>query len=194
MRLFKDRVRPCALSPYIFMTDPERVPDILRSSAALPKGSTLIYRHFGAENRRDMARALRQICFVRSLQFLIGQDEALAYDVGADGLHLPEKDLKRGKVLRARYPNWLLSGAVHSPASLEHVDGLDGMILSCVFKSESSSASVPLGVEKLRAVAHTSPISVFALGGICRKNVHELIGSGVAGIAGVAAFGGDQHD
>lgn len=194
MRLFEDRVRPCALSPYIFMTDPERVLNILRSSAVLPKGSTLIYRHFGAEDRHDMARALRQICFVRSLQFLVGQDEYLARDVGADGLHLPEMDLKRGKALRARYPHWLLSGAVHSLANLEHVEGLDGVILSCVFESGSSSASVPLGVEKLRAITHAAPIPVFALGGICRKNVHELIGSGVAGIAGVSAFSGGQHD
>ena len=113
-KLYARRTRPCALSPYIFMTDPKRTPDVLRNAAGLPKGSTLIYRHFGADNKVAIATALRQICFVRDVQFLIARDEELAMVIGADGLHLPEKYLPHAPKLRVRYPDWLLSGAVHS--------------------------------------------------------------------------------
>ena len=110
--------------------------------------------------------------------------------VGADGLHLPEKYLSHAPKLRARYPDWLLSGAVHSKAALQSAKGLDAAILSPVFTSDSPSAGKPIGVEKFTKITRAAPVAVFALGGISGTNVSQLLGSGVAGIAGVSAFGG----
>ncbi len=173
------------------MTDPKRTPDILRSAAGLPKRSTLIYRHFGADNKVAIATALRQICFVREVQFLIARDEELAMDTGADGLHLPEKYLSHAPKLRARYPDWLLSGAVHSAENLQNTKGVDAAILSPVFPSVSPSAGKPLGVKKFTDITRTAPVAVFALGGVSGANVSQLLSSGAAGIAGVSAFGGN---
>lgn len=172
------------------MTDPKRTPDVLRSAAGLPKGSTLIYRHFGADNKIAIATALRQICFVRDVQFLIARDEELAMVTGADGLHLPEKYLPHAPKLRARYPDWLLSGAVHSAEALQNTKGLDAAILSPVFSSNSSSAGKPIGIKKFTEITRAAPVAIFALGGISGANVSQLLSSGAVGIAGVSAFGG----
>lgn len=170
------------------MTDPKRTPNVLRSAARLPKASTIIYRHFGASDKNAVATALRQICFVNQIQFLIAQDEQLAMETGADGLHLPEKYLAHATKLRARYPEWLLSGAVHSEASLQNTKGLDAVILSPVFLSDSTSAGNPIGVERFDKITNQTPLPVFALGGITCANVSQLLESGASGIAGVSAF------
>lgn len=176
------------MSPYIFMSDPERTPDVLRAVARLPEGATFIYRHFGADNAFEMASALRQVCFVRGIQFLIGQDEALARRVGADGLHLPERDLAKGSVLRQRYPDWVLSGAVHHRRNLENIHDLDGIIVSPVFESASASAGELIGIMGLQKIIQSTPCPVFALGGVNAQTVGSLIGVGVAGIAGVSGM------
>lgn len=189
-QLFVQRAQPCALSPYIFMSDPERTPDILRSAAGLPFGSTMIYRHFGAENKYAVAKALRQICFVRNIQFLIGQDEGLAREIGADGLHLPERELVRAEVLRARYPDWLLSGAVHRRGNLRQCAGLDAAIVSPVFESQSPSAGRAIGVAGFTDIVRASDVAVFALGGVNAETALKLVGSGASGLAGVSGFAG----
>ena len=191
-RLYKARVRTCALSPLILMSDPQRLPDICAAAKTLPRGSALIYRHFGAKDKQEVAADLRQICFARDIQLLIGQDEELARACGADGLHLPERDLGRAVYLRGRYPDWLLTGAAHSAAALAQTNALDAAVLSPVFESQSPSAGAPLGIGTFAKMVRGAPVPVFALGGIQAGNVQEILGTGAAGIAGVSGFGGSD--
>ncbi|MDB2437285.1 hypothetical protein N9W89_01100, partial [Hellea sp.] len=110
--LYQARPRPSRLSPLIFMTDPERVVDVVQAAGNLPKGATLIYRHFGSAHRFVDAEALRQISFARGQQFLIGADPQLAIEVGADGVHFRRNAKLEGPALwRRRCPDWLISMA-----------------------------------------------------------------------------------
>ena len=174
------------------MSDPQRLPNICAAAKTLPRGSALIYRHFGADGRQATATALRQICFARGLQFLIGQDEDLARSCGADGLHLPERELGRAEALGGRYPDWLLTGAVHNSAALAKASGLDAAILSPIFESQSPSADAPLGLETFAKLVRGASVPVFALGGINAQTAPQLLDSGAAGITGVSGIGGDD--
>ncbi|MCF6221604.1 MAG: thiamine phosphate synthase [Robiginitomaculum sp.] len=189
-RLYSRRARPCRIAPLVFMSDPKRTPDVLRVARNLPEGAALIYRHFGAGDRGAIAGELRQISFARNLQFLIGQDADLAAQIGADGVHLPERELGQGAVLRARYPAWLLTGAAHSQNAVKQCakNGLDAAILSPIFTSASKSASQPIGTEMLADIAKATKFPIIALGGISAVTVPELDTSGAAGIAGVSMF------
>ena len=189
-RLFKARVSVCRLAPYVLMTDPKRIPDILNAVKNLPERSALIYRHFGAPDREFMAHKLRQVCFKRGIQFLIGADETLARQCGADGLHLPERDLESAPVLHIRYPDWILTGATHSELALARAakTGVSAAFLSPVFKSDSPSAGKALGVERFTDIVRTAALPVFALGGVNRNNAEMLLGTGAAGIAGISGF------
>jgi len=62
---------------------------------------------------------------------------------------------------------------------------LDALLISSVFKSQSPSAGVPIGIEKFKALAKTLPVSVYALGGMNELTAPELIGSYAAGLAGI---------
>lgn len=181
------------------MSDPQRVPDILAAAWILPKGATLIYRHFGDKNKVETAKALRQVAFAQNLQFLIGQDTELAVLVGADGVHLPERELARGAGLRQHYPNWLITGAAHSYGAIKICadNKMDAAILSPVFasksKSDSKSAGKPIGVSTLTDMVAKASVPIIALGGISSETAVALFSSGAAGLAGVSMFSGGHH-
>ncbi|NNC38216.1 MAG: thiamine phosphate synthase [Hyphomonadaceae bacterium] len=188
--LYEARVSACRLAPYVVMTDPDRMPDIVHVAENMPEHSALIYRHFGAPEREFIARKLRQICFDKNVQLLIGSDEDLANNCGADGIHLPERDLDTAHVLRIRYPDWIISGATHSELAIAKATklGVDAGFVSPVFESDSPSAGKALGIDRFAAMAAQAKIPIFALGGINPLNANSLEGSGAAGIAGVSGF------
>lgn len=170
------------------MTDPDRHPNFVRAAASLPRGSAVIYRHFGSAERFAHAQALRQICFERQHQFLIGADEELARKTGADGVHLPQRDLAAAPRLRRRYPEWLITGAVHDDCRLKHLHSLDAAFLSPIFASNSPSAGVAIGPARLKDAVKKSGIPIFALGGITLLTAEQLADTGAAGVAAIEAL------
>ncbi len=189
--LFLSRKRPSRLSPFIYMTDPDRGLEPEKAAETLPEGAAIIYRHFGANNRNEISGALRQITFNRGLQFLIGDDPELAVSSGADGVHFRRDAKLQAPILwRRRCPDWLISmaGLKHTQSYSGDLSCLDGLIVSPVFPSDSVSAGDPLGTNAFSNVCQTLPVPVFALGGINEQTVPELLGSGAAGLAGVSGL------
>lgn len=164
-RLLQRRVgAPRALPPLLFMTDPARCPDPVRIAARLPRGAGVVFRAFGAPDALQTARALARMCRRRGLALLIGADHRLARRCGADGLHLPERALRR-PVLHA--PG-LLTAAAHTARALRRAKhaGARAALLSPVFPSKSASAKAPLGLRQARAMARCAKLPVYALGGV----------------------------
>jgi thiamine-phosphate pyrophosphorylase len=175
-----------ALPPLFFLTDPERTPDPAAIARRLPAGAGLIYRHFGAATRVETAGALAALCRARGLILLIGADPALAAEVGADGVHWPER------LAPGRRPAWgrIHTAAAHSGPALAWAAnaGLDGALLSPVFVSRSASAGRPLGLQRAARLAQGAGLPVFALGGVNARTARRLTGLGFAGLAAVGAF------
>jgi len=186
-QLFKARKKPSRLSPLVFMTDPERVPNTEKVIKNLPKGAAVIYRHFGWPDRLSEAATLRQITFALGQQFLIGADAELAVKVGADGVHFRrDAALAQPKLWRQRCPDWIISMAgLKSGDYSGDLSVLDGLLVSSVYKSQSPSAGNPIGIEAFKHQVKAHPCPVFALGGINSQTASQLIGSGAAGLAGI---------
>jgi thiamine-phosphate pyrophosphorylase len=173
-------------APLLFFTDPARTLEPWRTAERLPAGAGVVYRHFGAGDAEAVARRLKAVAVERGLVLLIGLDGDLAEAVGADGVHLPQRALEKAVGLRARRPDWVLTGAVHS-ADTPLPDELDAVVMSPIFPAGGASAVKPaLGVEALNTVALRRP--VYALGGITAATVSGLTRSGACGIAGVGAI------
>jgi len=186
-KLFAARKTPCRLSPLIFMTDPKRVPDVVAAAGKLPRGTAIIYRHFGSSHRFVDAEALRQITFKRGQQFLIGADPELAIEIGADGVHFTrDAALKDPALWRRRCPDWIISMAgIKSGNYQGDLSVLDGLLISSVFPSQSASAGEPIGVQAFSEKARALPVPVFALGGVNKETAPKLLSSGAAGLAGI---------
>jgi len=178
------------LPPLLFLTDPERTPEPWGQAGRLPPGAGVVLRGFGREGERAVGERLGRVCRERSLTLLVGADEALAQEIGADGLHLPERDLGRAPAVRARHPDWLVTGAAHSQAGLDQAAlvGVDAVLLSPVFASASPSAGAPLGVDRFQAWVKGARVPVYALGGVTGTTAPALAASGACGLAGVSGI------
>jgi len=171
----------------IFFTDPARTPDPLAAARKLPRGTGVVYRHFGAPERARMARALARLCRARGLALLIAADPVLALRVGADGVHWPERLLP---TQRTAQHGRLVTAAAHGAAGLARAAayGVDACVLSPVFPTESPSSNPPLGLFRASQLARGAPLPVLALGGINADNAPRLAGRGFAGLVSVGAL------
>ncbi len=186
LEVSRDRMPLPAL---LFLTDPERTPRPWETAARLPAGSGVVYRHFGASGALETAHRLRETTTRSSCRLLIGLDVALAAQVGADGVHLPERALSEASPIRAAYPDWMLTGAVHGEVDEVLMHPLDAVVLSPVFPASGASAARPaLGLAPFTAICRSLARPAYALGGIDATNAGSLTGSGACGLAGVSAI------
>jgi thiamine-phosphate pyrophosphorylase len=183
------------LPPLFLMTDETRLKDPLAILDRLPPGAGIILRHYGDDQaskaRFTLATALAAACRTRRLKLIIAADPALALAIGADGLHIPEWMALRDSFvtrIRARRPGFIVTCACHSARALQIAGkiGADAALLAPVFATRSHPGTVTLGVLRFAALARTSPIPVYALGGIDAAQAQRLQGTMAAGIAGIS--------
>ncbi|MCR5878137.1 thiamine phosphate synthase [Phenylobacterium sp. J367] len=176
-----------ALPPLLFFTDPVRTPDPCGVAAALPAGSAVVFRGFGAADAEQTARALLAVARDRRLRLLIGADPGLAARIGADGVHLPERLARRAGPLKRAHPRWTVTAAAHSlPAARRAISaGADAAVISVAFASNSASAGTPLGPVRLARLARGAGGPVYALGGITNETARRLVDAGLVGLAAV---------
>lgn len=169
-----------------FFTDPERTPDPLDPAKRLPRGAAVVYRHYGAANRTRTAHRLADVCRARGLVLLIAADPALAWRVGAAGVHWPEQRLpaRRDDTMQ------LVTAAAHSAAGVARACafGADACVLAPIFPTRSGSDRAPLGLFGASQIARASAIPVIALGGVNARTARRLTGRGFAGLAAVEAL------
>lgn len=177
---------PPHLPPALFLTDPKRTPDPVTVVETLPDRVGVIYRHFGANDRDDTARQLAKVCARRELRFLIAADPDLALASEADGVHWPEAMLAQAEKWQGKFA--LQTASAHAPAAIRaaHKAGVDAVLVSTVFTSNSPSASQPLGVSRFKAWTRTAPLPVYALGGVNADNAQSV--ADYAGLAAIEAF------
>ncbi len=172
------------------MTDAQRTIDPVSAIKCMPKGFGVIFRHYDTSNRHEIAAELAKVCRERHITFLVANDWSLAKRVHADGVHLPEHAVRTSRSLRNKNPPFLVTSAAHSQRSLWYAvhAGVDAVLVSPVFSTPSHPDSMPIGLIRFTTICKTSPIPVYALGGISTSNVIRIKNSGASGVAGISLF------
>jgi thiamine-phosphate pyrophosphorylase len=111
----------------------------------------------------------------------------LAADLGAAGLHLPERRMREAAHWRARFPHWIITSSAHSLRGLMGARPLDAVFLSPVFATASHKDVRPLMPVRAALIAAHAPVPVYALGGVTRRNAVRLAPA-FGGIAGIGLF------
>lgn len=153
-------------------------------AARLPRGSGIVYRHFGAPDAEAQALRLLAIARRRGLCLLIGQDQALACRIGAHGVHLPERLAHRAGPLRRARPDWLVTSAAHS-LKTARASRAHAVVISPALPSKSPSAGAALGPVRLAALVRASGRTAYGLGGVNARTARRLLACGLIGLAAV---------
>lgn len=167
--------------PLVLMTD-DRDADWAGAARRLPRGGLVVIRARDAARRRALAERLGGIA-----SLLIADDPALAAQVGAAGVHLPEARMREAAHWRARHPDWIITAAAHSLAALMRAAPLDAVFLSPVFPTASHPGAPCLTPARAALIAARAPVPVYALGGVTPANA-GLVGPAFSGIAAIGAF------
>ncbi len=167
--------------PLVMMTD-DRKADWAQAARRLPRGSVVVVRGRDAVRRRQLALQLDGLA-----RLVIADDPKLAADIGASGLHLPERRMREAAHWRARFPDWIITSSAHSLKALMGAHHLDAVFLSPVFTTASHKTAQPLTPVRAAFIAALSPVPVYALGGVHARNA-ALLAPAFSGIAAISSF------
>ena len=114
----------------------------------------------------------------------------IALAIGADGIHVGQHDMEAGDVRRLLGPDKILgvSAQTVEQAVLAEKRGADYLGVGAVFPTGSKDDAEEVSHDTVRAICEAVSIPVVAIGGISQKNVMQLSGTGICGIAVISAI------
>lgn len=138
--------------------------------------------HMAPEQLAQFARRVVSLAHRYDAQVLVYGNEALAHQVGADGVHIPCETLLQ---LTARPRMRLCAASCHNAEHLAHAAalGLDFAVLSPVLPTASHPGEPGMGWEKFAALVRNYPLPVYALGGMKPETLDDARRHGAHGIA-----------
>ena len=121
---------------------------------------------------------------------LINDRADVAQAVGARGVHLTERSLPVEVIRRFLPPLALIGVSVHNLAGAQRAQegGADFILFGPVFETPSKIAyGPPQGVDRLREIARSVSLPLFAVGGITPERAPSCLDAGADGVAAIGA-------
>jgi len=164
-----------------------------QTEKALKGGATLIQlreKNLDDAHFLEEARQLQLLCRQYQVPFIVNDNVEIALKMGADGIHVGQRDMDAGNVRAKLGPDKILgvSAQTVKQAILAERQGADYLGVGAVFHTGSKADADDVSHETLKAICQAVQIPVIAIGGIGPDNVMELAGSGICGIAVINAI------
>lgn len=123
------------------------------------------------------------------LPILVNCSLEMALELGAQGLHLSSERLKALES-RSEFSGRWLSASCHDEAELEMAveKGLDFVTLSPLLFTTSHPETVPLGWKRFQELVSECTIPVFALGGLDKSHIEQVVNCGGQGVAAISCW------
>lgn len=147
-------------------------------------------KDFSSRELYELAFELRKLTNRYDARLFINDRIDIAMAVDADGVHLGLNSMPLHRVRRIVGNSMLIGLSCHNQvnAIMAQENGADFITFGPVYYTPSKAQyGKPVGVEKLEIITHLLDIPVFALGGIKKGNIHEVMATGAAGISLVSA-------
>lgn len=162
---------------------------------AVEGGVTIVqYRTVQSDHAALLAEAIPLRDYLRSVHvpFIINNHVRLAAELGADGVHIGQRDMPVAEARQLIGPNCILGLSVSTEEQMRAVDPSLVDYVGCgpVFPTISKLNAPPdLGIEGWARLAALSPVPVVAIGGIGTASARAIRATGyAAGIAIVSAI------
>lgn len=191
--------RQIASTGVYLVTDRRLSQDVLRSvKDALDGGVRAVQLREKDMETRDLfylARRLRELTRVYGAALFLNDRIDVAIAVQADGVQLGQRSMPVNEARAVAGPDMIIGVSTHGLAeALTAVgSGADFITLGPVFHTPSKlEFGEPLGVAKLKLVCSSVNVPVYAIGGIKKEHIREVVLAGAAGIAVISAIIGQS--
>lgn len=160
---------------------------------ALKGGTTCIQlreKNLNEESFLKEALQMKNLCKKYNIPFIVNDNVDIAIKCGADGVHVGQHDMEV-KNVRSLIGNKLILGV--SAQTLEQAlkaesNGADYLGVGAVFNTSTKPDADYVTYNTLKEICLAVKIPVVAIGGISKKNILQLSGSGIDGVALVSAI------
>ena len=138
----------------------------------------------------EEALKLKELCGRYGVPLIINDNVDIAIKAGADGVHVGQEDMCAHDVRGLIGPDMILGVSAHSvEEAVQAVEnGADYLGLGAVFNTSTKAVDGNMSFDTLRAICESVDVPTVAIGGISARNIMELKGSGVDGVAVVSAI------
>ncbi len=143
----------------------------------------------------EEAKKIKQLCRKYDVPFVINDDVELAVKVGADGVHIGQKDMAAGNVRKILGKNKIIGVSARTPEQAKAAEegGADYISVGAIFGTDTKDDAVKVNQDVLKEITAISDIPVIAIGGINENNVSELKGCGICGVAVISSIFAQEH-
>ena len=159
----------------------------------LSNGATFLQireKDLDADSFEAEAARLKALCAQYKVPYVVNDSVEIAMAIDADGVHVGQSDIK-GRDIRSMIGKdkilGISAGTIEEAIAAEKA-GADYIGVGAVFATGTKKNARNLSVEALKKIVSAVSIPVVAIGGINSKNLMELRGSGVDGVAVVSAI------
>lgn len=138
-----------------------------------------------------VAREVMPLCRAVGAKFLIDDHVALAFRLGADGVHLGKNDMPVDEARRQTSPHFIIGGTANTMADIQRLARLGADYIGCGpfrFTTTKKNLSPTLGLNGYRTIVSEMRrqgihLPIVAIGGIGYDDINALMQTGLSGIA-----------
>ncbi|MCR5347410.1 MAG: thiamine phosphate synthase [Fretibacterium sp.] len=163
--------------------------------SALKGGATCVQlreKNLNEDDFLNEAMEISALCRRYAVPFFINDNVEIAVKCHADGIHVGQEDMNAAQVRQRVGSGMMIGVSVHSAEeALDAVrNGADCLGAGAMFSTSTKTDVDILPKETLRDICAAVDIPVVAIGGIGKKNISQLAGTGIDGVALVSAIFG----
>jgi thiamine-phosphate pyrophosphorylase len=134
------------------------------------------------------AEPFRRACERHGALFVLNDRPDLVERCGADGVHVGQDDTPVADARRLVGPDLIVGLSTHSREQMQETGAADYIGVGTIFSTPTKPDNDTAGLELVRTARYAATVPWFAIGGIDRSNVDEVVANGANGIAVVRAI------
>jgi 8-oxo-dGTP diphosphatase len=146
-------------------------------------------KHMAGADLRQLAICARDAARHAGATMLLNGHLELVRELDLDGIHLPAAELLRCTSRPLAANRWV-GASCHDERELAHAAtiGVDYVSLGPLQPTASHPATPMLGWPRFSELCASTPLPVYALGGLAMSDLPQAIAAGAQGVAGISNF------